>query len=225
MANFDRIFESILHHEGRVFTDFKTDRGGATKFGVTLATLQQLQPSATREDVEDLEEAEARDIYLRLWDEAKAEQLEIDQAAAAYYFDNYVNGGPRMANMTLQAAINHKLAAGDPSQWISVDGAIGNGTRSALNRVGSVSKLELKVQRSGWNWNNVLIGCRYGYRPERGDEPNRTNQEIYIVGWEKRTWELDDQGRTSLADFSNAELVVELKSRGYSGETLLDMIP
>ena len=127
--------------------------------------------------------------------------------------------------MTLQAAINHKLAAGDPSQWISVDGAIGGGTRSALNRVGSVSKLELKVQRSGWNWNNVLIGCRYGYRPERGDEPNRTNQEIYIVGWEKRTWELDDQGRTPLADFSNTELVAELKSRGYSGETLLDMIP
>ena len=52
-----------------------------------------------------------------------------------------------MANMTLQAAINHKLAAGDPTQWISVDGAIGNGTRETLTRVGGVSKLELKVQR------------------------------------------------------------------------------
>ncbi len=147
MANFDRIFESILHHEGRIFTDFKTDRGGATKFGVTLATLQQLQPSATKEDVEDMDEDGAREIYLQLWDEARADRLEISEKAGAFYFDNYVNGGPQMANMTLQAAINHKLAAGDPTQWISVDGAIGNGTRETLTRVGGVSKLELKVQR------------------------------------------------------------------------------
>ena len=225
MADFDKIFESILHHEGRTFTDIKADRGGATKFGITLATLQQLQPSAKRQDVEDLTEPEAREIYLRLWDEARADRLDISEKAGAFYFDNYVNGGPQMANMTLQAAINHKLAAGDPTQWISVDGAIGNGTRESLQRVGGVSKLELKVQRSGYNWNNVLIGCKFGYRPERGDKPNRTNQEVFIVGWEKRTWELDDYGRTSLADWSNAEMVAELKARGYSGETLLDMIP
>ena len=224
MADFDKIFESILHHEGRTFTDIKADRGGATKFGVTLATLQQLQPSATKEDVEDMDEGGAREIYLRLWDEAKADLLEIGQKAGAFYFDAYINGGPQMANMSLQAAINHKLAAGDPSQWISVDGAIGNGTRQTLTRVGGVSKLELKVQRSGYFWNNVFVGSKFGYRPERGDKPNRTNQEIFIVGWQKRNWELDDEGRTSLTDWSNAELVTELKDRGYSGETLLDMI-
>ena len=226
MADFDKIFESILHHEGRIFTDIKADKGGATKFGLTLATLQQLtSPSATPEDVQDLTEDDARGFYLQLWDEARADRLEIDDKAGAYYFDAYINGGPQMANMCLQAAINHKIAAGDPSQWISVDGAVGNGTRESLQRVGGVSKLELKVQRSGYFWNNVFIGCKFGYRPERGDKPNRTNQEIFIVGWQKRNWELDDQGRTSLADWSNAELVAELKARGYSGETLLDMIP
>ena len=97
MANFDQIFESILHHEGRIFTDFKTDRGGATKFGVTLATLQQLQPSAKRQDLEEAE-PEAREIYLRLWDEARADRLDISEKAGAFYFDNYVNGGPQMAN-------------------------------------------------------------------------------------------------------------------------------
>ena len=98
MADFDKIFESILHHEGRVFTDIKADRGGATKFGVTLATLQQLQPSATKEDVEDMDEDGAREIYLRLWDEARADRLDISEKAGAFYFDNYVNGGPQMAN-------------------------------------------------------------------------------------------------------------------------------
>jgi len=98
MADFDKIFESILHHEGRVFTDIKADRGGATKFGVTLATLQQLQPSATKEDVEDMDEDGAREIYLQLWDEARADRLDISEKAGAFYFDNYVNGGPQMAN-------------------------------------------------------------------------------------------------------------------------------
>ena len=98
MADFDKIFESILHHEGRTFTDIKADRGGATKFGVTLATLQQLQPSATKEDVEDMDEDGAREIYLRLWDEARADRLDISEKAGAFYFDNYVNGGPQMAN-------------------------------------------------------------------------------------------------------------------------------
>ena len=131
MADFDKIFESILHHEGRTFTDIKADRGGATKFGLTLATLQQLTtPSATAEDVQDLTEDEARGFYLQLWDEARADRLEISEKAGAFYFDNYVNGGPQMANMTLQAAINHKLAAGDPTQSISVDRAIGNRTRA-----------------------------------------------------------------------------------------------
>ena len=98
MADFDKIFESILHHEGRVFTDIKADRGGATKFGVTLATLQQLQPSATKEDVEDMDEGGAREIYLRLWDEARADRLDISEKAGAFYFDAYINDGPQMAN-------------------------------------------------------------------------------------------------------------------------------
>ena len=99
MADFDKIFESILHHEGRTFTDIKADRGGATKFGLTLATLQQLTtPSATAEDVQDLTEDEARGFYLQLWDEARADRLEISEKAGAFYFDNYVNDGPQMAN-------------------------------------------------------------------------------------------------------------------------------
>ena len=201
MINFDRIFASIVGHEGEEYTDYSADKGGATKYGVTLALLQKLQPSANKQDVEDLSSDQARDIYRRLWDEARIDRLDLDQPGGEYYFDMYINGGGKMAGMCLQAAINHKLSTSDETQWIDVDGVPGNGTREALRRVSSVSRLDLMIQRSGFFWNNVLKGCKYAFSVRDGVS-NRTNQELFIYGWIKRCFNLDDQGRTPIKDFS-----------------------
>ena len=181
MAFFDDIFNDILKHEGTEYTDFAEDKGGATKFGVTLALLRAYMPSADKDDVENLSQDQARDIYQRLWDEARISRLDLDQVSGEYYFDMYINGGGKMAGMVLQAAINHKLSATDSSQWIDVDGLPGNGTRQALTRVGGISRLDLMIQRSGFFWNNVLKGCRYAFQVRDGVS-NRTDQELFIYG-------------------------------------------
>ena len=212
MSNFDDIFQMILNHEGTEFTDYSTDKGGATRFGVTLATLQRFQPSARRMDIEDMTEDEAREVYIRLWDEARVGSLNLGVKAGKFYFDMYVNGGGRMGGMCLQAAINHKLSPNDHTQWVDVDGMPGNGTREALNRVGPISRFDLSIQRSGFNWNNVFKGSHFGFKQKNGDN-NRLDQNMYIVGWERRTHDLDEQGRTPVAWYTTAELERELASR------------
>lgn len=212
MAFFDGIFNDILKHEGTEYTDFAEDKGGATKFGVTLALLRAYMPSADKDDVENLSQDQAREIYQRLWDEARISRLDLDQVSGEYYFDMYINGGGKMAGMCLQAAINHKLSATDSSQWIDVDGLPGNGTRQALTRVGGISRLDLMIQRSGFFWNNVLKGCRYAFQVRDGVS-NRTDQELFIYGWIRRCFGLDSQGRTSISRFSRSELEQELEAR------------
>ena len=211
MADFDHIFQQILKHEGTEYTDYAVDKGGATRYGVTLGLLQRLQPSARKQDIEDMTEDEAKEIYIRLWDEARIGSLDLGVKAGKYYFDMYINGG-RMGGMCLQAAINHQLSPTDSSQWIDVDGIPGNGTREALRRVGPISWLYLAIQRSGFFWNNVLKGCRYAFNAKDGVS-NRTDQELFIYGWIKRCFNLDDQGRTPIEDFSTAELERELANR------------
>ena len=211
-VDFDRIFESIIEHEGTEYTDIAADKGGATRFGITLGLLQKLQPSANKQDVEDLTSDEARGIYRRLWDEARIDRLDLDPLSGQYYFDMYINGGGKMAGMCLQAAVNHKLSPTDSSQWIDVDGVPGNGTREALTRVGGIDRLMLMIQRSGFFWNNVLKGCKYAFRARDGVS-NRTDQELFIYGWIRRCFNLDDQGRTPIGDFTRAELEQELNTR------------
>lgn len=60
----DQILDRILAAEGTTFTDDPRDGGGPTKYGITLNTLREWrrQP-VTKDDVRQLTEAEARDIY------------------------------------------------------------------------------------------------------------------------------------------------------------------
>lgn len=67
MMTEDQIVTEILRREGGAkFTDLPTDNGGPTKFGVTAATLgayRNLGRPATRSEVQQLTESEARSIY------------------------------------------------------------------------------------------------------------------------------------------------------------------
>lgn len=59
----ETIIDEILQREGSIYTDRPSDRGGPTKFGITLATLRRHQPGATAGDVQNLSEDQARAIY------------------------------------------------------------------------------------------------------------------------------------------------------------------
>ena len=64
------IIDGIIKRESDKFTDTKGDRGGPTKYGITLKTLQAYRgPSAklNATDVERLSEDEARAIYEKVY--------------------------------------------------------------------------------------------------------------------------------------------------------------
>lgn len=61
------VVDQILEAEGRIYTNRAADRGGPTKFGITLDTLSNWRNRrVTADEVEALEESEAREIY-RAW--------------------------------------------------------------------------------------------------------------------------------------------------------------
>jgi len=60
----DQILDRILAHEGSDFTDDPRDNGGATKYGITQHTLASWRGHlVSKDDVRQLTEGEARDIY------------------------------------------------------------------------------------------------------------------------------------------------------------------
>jgi lysozyme family protein len=95
------------------YTIDPTDRGGETKFGVAKNANPDL-------DITNLTWAQAKDVYYgRYWVPGKCE--EMPARVAVLHFDGCVNHGVGRAAKFLQRALG-----------VEDDGAIGNGTLSAL---------------------------------------------------------------------------------------------
>jgi lysozyme family protein len=96
------IVDRILEHEGTAYTDDPVDRGRCTKYGITRVTLQDWRGRmATCDDVRQLTEAEARDIYtaryVRPFDG-------VDPACKPQVVDIAVNSGVSRARTLLAVA-------------------------------------------------------------------------------------------------------------------------
>jgi len=63
----DDIIANIIREEGIVYTDDPEDKGGPTKFGITLETLQQWRPGSTISDLQNLTIVQAHDCYSHLY--------------------------------------------------------------------------------------------------------------------------------------------------------------
>lgn len=89
---FDAYMPELLKHEGG-YVDHPADPGGATKYGITLATLQSWRDRPTSKgDVRQLTKTEASAIYrARYWDEIGGNSLPAGVDAVA--FDIAVNHG------------------------------------------------------------------------------------------------------------------------------------
>lgn len=116
------IIGEIIRREGG-FVDHPSDKGGPTKFGITLQTLRRWRGRpVTREDVRALTRAEARQIY----DERYIRKPKFDRIADArlreHVIDCGVLSGPRTAAKWLQRAAG-----------VTDDGAIGPLTLAAVN--------------------------------------------------------------------------------------------
>ncbi|AZU05161.1 hypothetical protein X907_2650 [Glycocaulis alkaliphilus] len=117
---FAQALAHVLLHEGG-YVDHPEDPGGATNFGITLATLQSWRGrSVTKADVRALTKGEAGEIYkARYWDSCRCDEL--PGPVAFIVFDAAVNHGVGRAVRLLQEAVG-----------VASDGRIGPVTIAAV---------------------------------------------------------------------------------------------
>lgn len=129
MSDFAKAIPIILAHEGgEKFTVTPGDKGGATRWGITLATLRSWRgkPTSTA-DVRDLTRGEAEKIYrARYWDACRCDEI-LDQDVATKLFDVAVNCGTSTASRMAQRAALSVGAVCD------VDGIVGPRSIEAIN--------------------------------------------------------------------------------------------
>ena len=117
MADFNEAIVKTLAREGGArFTDTTSDKGGATKYGISQAAYPNL-------DIRNLTEQQARDIYKRdYWDRVGGDNIN-SQAVAENIFDTAVNMGVGTASKLAQLCCDVAPA----------DGIIGMQSLNAIN--------------------------------------------------------------------------------------------
>ncbi len=119
------VIDRTLKFEGG-YSNNPKDSGGATNHGVTLATLKQVNPKATIEDVKALTKDKAVAIYDKMyWTDAKVDKLPIKLQDLV--FDGNINHGVPGMTKILQRALN------DLGTKVEIDGKLGNKTINAIN--------------------------------------------------------------------------------------------
>lgn len=126
MTDGEMIDRLIRLREGRAFTHTASDRGGATKFGITKRTLSEWRGrDVTVREVMDLTEGEARDIYQAMY-LAPFAPIE-DARLRELLFDVAVLQGIGRAKRWLQEALD-----------VEADGILGPHTIAAYHRANLV---------------------------------------------------------------------------------------
>lgn len=164
-----KIIDEIIEREGRVYTNDPDDSGGPTKFGITQKTLSAWRGyEVTPEEVEGLEESEARDIYTHEYvTKPNFDKIEWE-GLRDLIIDGGVHSGQKTSAKWLQEATG-----------VTVDGMVGPMTLGAVNRnpVGifwrvislrrkhfrDLAKKRSKDLKYLWGWNNRLDEIIFTY--------------------------------------------------------------
>lgn len=104
MSQFEPAVEKVLLLEGGLI-DKKSDRNGITNFGISLRFLRGLNSQATADDIRELTQEKAIEIYhVFFWRPSGIEQIN-DQLLSDKLFDLAVDIGKRNAILLLQNAL------------------------------------------------------------------------------------------------------------------------
>lgn len=170
----EQYINDLISREGGYVND-PTDRGGETKYGITVATARAYGYTGAMKDL-PLETAKA--IYLKTyWLAPKFDQINaICASVAEELLDTGVNCGVAFAKPTLQRSLNLLNLNGALFPDLAVDGVYGPKTYDALkiylNKRGKDGeKVLLRVL-------NVLQAERYISLAERNP-----SQEKFFYGW------------------------------------------
>jgi lysozyme family protein len=171
----ERLLDALIEREGG-FVDHPSDRGGATRFGVTEAVARA---HGYRGPMRTLPREEAQAIYRRLyWLRPRFDQVAARAPRiAAELFDTGVNMGPAVAATFLQRALTALNRNGKDFADLVPDGRIGSQTLAALD-----SFLAVRGERGGervlLHALEALQGERYVRLAER-----RPANEAFLYGW------------------------------------------
>jgi lysozyme family protein len=173
------IIDHILAVEGSEYTNHPSDRGGPTKFGITLAALSRWRDSpCTAEDVQALTEDEARRIYEHRYivEPGFGRVAVVSPSIGHELVDTGVNMGQPVASTWLQRWLNAMNRKGRDYPDLTVDGHVGPKTIQALEAY-------LKVR--GTVGERVLLAalnCSQGHRYLELSE-GREDNEDFTFGW------------------------------------------
>jgi len=161
----DEIISAILRREGG-YVDHPTDRGGPTKYGITLRTLETWRGrKLTPRDVRALTIEEARRIYRQQFIVGPGLHRISDGRLRALLVDAAVNHGPRRAIQLLQRMLG-----------VTGDGILGPRTLAALRRM-DARRVYLGVCAERVRFYGRLIG-------------RDSSQAVFARGWLNRAAEL-----------------------------------
>lgn len=169
----ERIINEIIRVEGGYVND-PADSGGETNFGITVTIARN---HGYNGPMRDMPVNVAFDIYsAKYWDAVKADDLvELSEAVAEEVVDTSVNMGPSRAGKFLQRALNVLNSEAKLYADLTVDGAIGPATLSALAAYLD-QRNEMVLSRAL----NCLQGSFYIELAER-----REKDERFVYGWLK----------------------------------------
>lgn len=164
--NFDLAFAQIIDIE-KGFVNHPADRGGPTKYGITIKTLSSWRKkTCTIDDVKNLTLNEAKQIYKDwYWDAVKGDSIR-SYVVAFSLFDRAVNSGAPISIKLAQKVIG-----------VTQDGKIGPQTINALNSFPENTFIE--------KW---AAETRAFYGRLIASDPT---QEVFKNGWENRVKELE----------------------------------
>jgi lysozyme family protein len=205
MAKFSLYKDKLLLVEGG-YVDHPLDRGGPTKFGVTLASWQRFGRDLNNDgridanDVKLMTEADAVAVYkTQYWDKINGDKIK-SQAVAEIVFDMYVNA-PSIAVKMLQNILNRSFG-----KSLAIDGALGPMTLQAVNSVdaGRLHDLYKQARVIYYNYRAANIEP-VGHWPQffaaQGIK-QVASQKVFLKGWLNRVATFADQFKkksTSLA--------------------------
>jgi lysozyme family protein len=160
----DELIEEVIAREGG-FVDHPSDRQGATKFGISKATLGRWRGRiTTTADVRGLDVGEARDIYRVLY-VSQPGFADLPEPLRTQLVDFGVHSGPAQAVRALQRVLS-----------VTADGVMGPQTRAALAGADIA-----QVTRELWQARVRFLAHLVAMRP---------TQEVFLDGWLNRCFEL-----------------------------------
>ena len=179
--NIDKLIVEVIEREGGYVND-PSDRGGATRFGITEAVARRAKYTGT---MSELPESLARHIYKsKYWYAPQFDKLSVTMPIAEELFDCGVNMGPRWAAKFLQESMN--LFSPSIPTWptLKVDGTIGPVTISAMNSF-NFARRNLDGADVMLFTLRALRGARYIKIAQKSPDQRR-----FIYGWLRRMVEL-----------------------------------